>query len=385
MLTSEKKSLFRFLGLYFVTTFVLLLAIALSYYFYQKHLIVEGERSILEQYAIKVNDTLKFLHQQTDGPLEYPRDERFESAILDGKKRVIFSTFDISEIEKERTFYNKGDFFFLVHEIKPYFLGAKYIVIKSRLNTNELDMVKKEIAIVFAGSLLFVMIAAYFLAKTFLAPMRQSINLLDRFIKDTAHELGTPLSAILTSTASIDKTELSPKTSKKIERIEIAAKTISNLYEDLTILLLGHKTPSKDEAIDMVKLARERIEQFGPLMELKKIECSLEGSGKSILHADRSKVAKMIDNILGNAIKYNKMRGSIAVYVGSNYISIKDSGIGIAQEKIKEIFDRYRRLDDTVGGFGIGLSIVAMIAKEYGISIDITSQIGKGTEVVLRW
>jgi two-component system OmpR family sensor kinase len=97
------------------------------------------------------------------------------------------------------------------------------------------------------------------------------------------------------------------------------------------------------------------------------------------------KITKLIDNILSNAIKYNKIAGFIKIYLDDNFLSIEDSGKGIEKENLKTLFERYSRFDKSVGGFGIGLNIVSLIAKEYNLKIDIKSEINIGTTVEIRW
>lgn len=100
---------------------------------------------------------------------------------------------------------------------------------------------------------------------------------------------------------------------------------------------------------------------------------------------DRTKLTRVVDNLLSNAIKYNKRKGVIRVSVTPTTLAISDTGIGIAASKIHEIFDRYSRFDHANGGFGIGLNIVQLICKEYGIVIDVNSVLGEGTTFTLRW
>lgn len=94
---------------------------------------------------------------------------------------------------------------------------------------------------------------------------------------------------------------------------------------------------------------------------------------------------KLFDNILSNAIKYNKIGGTIHINLQTDAIEIYDSGKGIEEEKIASIFERYSRFDKTVGGFGIGLNIVAFIAKEYHLHVSVNSKINEGTVVKISW
>jgi two-component system OmpR family sensor kinase len=214
--------------------------------------------------------------------------------------------------------------------------------------------------------------------------MKDALHLLDTFIKDTTHELNTPVTSIMTNVEMIDRDIMAKKNLKKLRRIEVAAKTISNIYEDLTFVALGNKIQTKDEKVDLKLLLKERIEFFRTLADSKniKIECDLYPSSIII---DKMKITRVIDNLLSNAIKYNKNGGFIKIYAKKNLFYIEDSGIGIKSEHINEIFNRYSRFNDSEGGFGIGLSIVLAITKEYDIDIKFDSKVGKGTKVTLRW
>jgi len=93
----------------------------------------------------------------------------------------------------------------------------------------------------------------------------------------------------------------------------------------------------------------------------------------------------MIDNLISNAIKYNKRGGKIMIVLKNNTLSIEDTGIGIEEEEIPFMFDRYMRFNQSEGGFGVGLSIVKKIISEYALKLTVTSKVGEGTKMVIAW
>lgn len=128
----------------------------------------------------------------------------------------------------------------------------------------------------------------------------------------------------------------------------------------------------------------ERIEYFEPLADVKniKFETTLQNSK---IFIDKNKLRILIDNLISNAIKYNKTGGKIHITTKDEELIIEDEGKGIPKEKIKDIFARYSRFDDASGGFGIGLSIVKMICDEYKINLSVESELSHGTKFELKW
>jgi two-component system OmpR family sensor kinase len=100
---------------------------------------------------------------------------------------------------------------------------------------------------------------------------------------------------------------------------------------------------------------------------------------------DSHKLSKLFDNNLINAIKYSNPNSKIEIIVKNDGFIVKDYGIGIKKDKIKEIFTRYKRATTQGGGFGIGLSVVKKITQEYGFDIKIDSSYQKGTKVSVKW
>ena len=232
---------------------------------------------------------------------------------------------------------------------------------------------------------LFMILIGYFISKLFLRPMRDALHLLDRFIKDKTHELNTPITAIITNIEMIDKILLDEKLAKKINRIEIGAKTISNIYEDLTFVTLNNQIISNNEDLNLSNILKQRVDFFKSLAIMKKITFKLNIKDDVFLFCDNKKISKLIDNLLSNAIKYNKISGTIKIVLSENSFIIEDSGKGISAENLATLFERYTRFDKSVGGFGIGLNIVSLIAKEYNLKISVESEINIGTKVSITW
>ncbi|XPV69971.1 MAG: sensor histidine kinase [Halarcobacter sp.] len=382
---SEKRTLLGFLTLYSFLTIVILFFISYLYFNLEKNIMLQEKRVLLQEYSNDLIFRLKDLHINFDKYKFYPRDEKFKSAIYDSDKKKIFSTLDEPKVQLKKVIYTVGSKIHFIKEPESYYLGAKYVVLEISDDKVWLEKVKKEIFIFVVIAFIFMTFFGYFLLKLFLKPMRDSLHLLDRFIKDTTHELNTPISAILTNVEMIDINSLDEKLAKKIKRIDIGAKTISNIYEDLTFLTLSNKIISQNELLDLSKIVKQRVEYFKTLADVKKLSLKSFIDEDVTMVCDLKKISKLIDNLLSNAIKYNKIKGSITIILKDNYLSIEDTGKGISKKQISQLFQRYKRFDKSVGGFGIGLNIVSMIAKEYELKIEVKSEENKGTKMEIRW
>ncbi len=382
---SETRTLLGFSFLYSFLVLVILSVVSYLYYKFQKDLMLQEKRQILQNYSNDLIGRLRDLHVNIDKNNVYPRDERFESAIFDSDKKEIFSTLKSQDVSLDDIIYlNDGEIHF-IKEPESYYLGSKYIIVEIPDDGVWFEQIRYNIIIYFSLAFIFMMFIGYFILRLFLKPMRDALHLLDRFIKDTTHELNTPVTAIITNIEMIDKNSLDERLFKKINRIEIGAKTISNIYEDLTFVTLNNQLISKNEDINLSNVLRQRIDYFNSLATLKKITFNLNIEDDIFIFCDMKKITKLIDNILSNAIKYNKIAGFIKVNLDDNTLSIEDSGKGIEKENLKNLFERYSRFDKSVGGFGIGLNIVSLIAKEYDLKIDVKSEINVGTKVEIKW
>ena len=382
---SETRTLLGFSFLYSFLVLVILSVVSYLYYQFQKDLMLQEKRQVLQNYSNDLIFRLKDLHVNIDKNNIYPRDERFNSAIFDSNKKKIFSTLKSNDVSLDDIIYLSHNQIHFIKEPESYYLGSKYIIVEVLDDGIWFEVIRYKIGISFLLAFTFMMVLGYFILKQVLKPMRDALHLLDRFIKDTTHELNTPVTAIITNIEMIDKSSLDARLLKKINRIEIGAKTISNIYEDLTFVTLNNQIISNNEDINLSNLLKQRVDYFNSLATIKRVNFHLNIKDDVFIVCDIKKITKLIDNILSNAIKYNKIAGFIKVKLNDNILSIEDSGKGIEKENLKNLFERYSRFDKSVGGFGIGLNIVSLIAKEYNLKIDIKSQINVGTTVEITW
>jgi two-component system OmpR family sensor kinase len=342
------------------------------------------QRATLFRYAFIHTKRLKVLHHFFDERTKYPRDPRFRSAIYDFELKPIFSLLDDVSIRFETEVYRTEKHIHFVKILDDYYLGTKYVIIEVEDDGVWQSNAWKNIIGYGLFSFFFFILLGLYLAKLFLKPMRDSIVLLDRFIKDTTHELNTPLSAILANIEMMDTSVMEESNKKKLNRINIAAKTVSTLYKDLTFLTLEQEQANENEYLDVKKLIEDRVEYFDILVKSRKLKYVLN-INTAMIFIDRRKFTRLIDNLLSNAVKYNRINGIIGIELKKGELVVWDTGIGIKASKIPYMFDRYMRFNKSEGGFGVGLSIVKKIVDEYGMSITVTSKPKEGTRMVLKW
>ena len=382
---SETRTIIGFSLIYSILVLVILGVITFLYYQFKKDLMLQDVRQTLQNYSNAQITNLKELHINIDKSDIYPRDERFNSAIYDSSKKKIFSTLLMGDVKLDEVIYLKDGYIHLIKEPESYYLGSKYVIVEIEDDNIWFLNIKYKMLFWFLFSFILLLFVGYFIAKLFLKPMRESIQMLDRFIKDTTHELNTPIAAILSNIQMINKDNIDEKLAKKINRIEIGAKTISNIYEDLTFVSLNNQIISNNEKLNFSQILNQRVDFFKSIANSKQIEFILDIKENVFIVCDIKKLSKLIDNILSNAIKYNKFQGFIKVTLKDKILIIEDSGKGMSKDNLANLFTRYKRFDKSVGGFGIGLNIVSLIAKEYDLKIDVISKIDVGTRIKIRW
>ena len=249
----------------------------------------------------------------------------------------------------------------------------------------EILSIRVEIIALMLLCLLVIAIVAYALVRLSLRPIKAQIKHLERFIKDTTHEVNTPLSVILMSVQKFDNSELGEANKKRLHHIKLSAQSLHQMYQNL-IFLNFYQGKNNEQSLQLDSLINERVEYFSTLLAQKNITLDSRLSPAKI-YANKDEITIMLDNLLSNAIKYNHKGGTISLLLTASQdkatLEIRDSGYGIQKEDLERIFERYKRFNDDKGGFGIGLSLVSEIANKYDIDLNVQSEVGKGSVFVL--
>ena len=221
-------------------------------------------------------------------------------------------------------------------------------------------------------------------------------NMRKEFVADVSHELKTPITSIMGYADTLLEGEYDEQTQKEfLEVIATEARRMARLDTDLLELsrIDSNKKRVKKENFDLGKMVKECQNKLA--IEIKKKNHQVENfvtADVPPVYADKDDIERVVLNILTNSIKYTSDGGLIKIYVGfvynDAYIKIIDNGIGIPEDDLNRIFERFYRVDKARsrenGGTGLGLSIAKEILDKNGGSIDIKSEVGKGTEVVIK-
>ena len=381
MLRSEKRSLLRFLLIYLSMTFILFSAASWLFYISSKHHILDRQAESLKFEAEHLQSQLRALHHSNAPQLVYPSDAHISSAIYDLDKAYIFGTF--AKAPALDALHDKT-MLYQVDHVEPHFLGAAYLLVSKKINYVPISELQKNILLFMLIAGIIFSISGYYLGKLFVAPMRDSLKQMNRFIQDTTHELNTPISTILINIEMIETFSQEEK-STELKRIEIASKTLSRIYDDLTYLNLNHQYHRKIVTLNISKLLEERMVYFSSMIEAKRLETIVHINPNVLLQLDKNDAIRLIDNLISNAIKYNKTKGTLTVTLNQEIFSVKDTGIGIKKEDMGMILQRFKRVENSEGGFGIGLDIVNQVVNAYNAKLEIRSEFKKGTEVRVKW
>jgi len=209
-----------------------------------------------------------------------------------------------------------------------------------------------------------------------------------QFVQDASHELKTPLAIIYTNLEVILDCEDATKKEYK-EAITYALSGISRI-NDLTEDLLALTKPcvDKQKKVDIAQIVKEQIKSLETYAKEKNVELSFNSpSGKFVARLNKSSFGRAIFNLIENGIKYSRSAKNPKVEINlsknknSNVIKIIDNGTGIPKAELKNIFQRFYRIDKSrsrkEGGFGLGLAITKKIVEENGGKISVVSKKGK--------
>ncbi|GEM_PF-305395 len=240
---------------------------------------------------------------------------------------------------------------------------------------DKLRVVYREIGIAFLLSLLLIVPVGLLLARISLRPMRDSVEAMDAFINGIVHDINTPLSVIRMNAHSLLPRLEDERLRRKGERVLQGVEHIEALEEQLLFSLRIGQYEPRLRYFDLCALLRERRSYWAS--NRSRVEVEISAPSSCLVQADEKALLRMIDNIVGNAVKYSPPDSRVRVACAKGVLKISDEGEGIRDPRA--VFRKYYRENRTVKGVGLGLYIVSEIARMHGIGIRIRSARGRGT------
>ena len=205
----------------------------------------------------------------------------------------------------------------------------------------------------------------------------------DEFISNVTHEMNTPLTSVrgfaeLIATGSLSK-----------ETMQNAGKTIAAQSDRLSAMItrILHYSAIDDDDLEPYEVnvsdtVRRQLGTYMPMLKDKNLTLTCKIDDGVTVMSRQERITEILDNLVGNAIKYNKQNGKIDVTLKGRKLTVEDTGIGISMEELPHIFGRFYTVDKSHGenvGFGLGLSIVKKLCDRGGWKLTVDSTEGEGT------
>lgn len=234
------------------------------------------------------------------------------------------------------------------------------------------------------------------MSKKAMIPISNAFDRQREFVADASHELRTPLSVILSSIDAVEMTIDGNKDDmvhKFLFNMKDEAKRMTNLVSDLLTLARSDsgKIERNHDVFDFTPVAKKTMDSIKPLAEEKHIGLQFDAPDSIIGHGDRQRLTQLLYILLDNAIKYTPNGGEVGLTLSVKQnelcILVRDTGIGIQSEEQPLIFERFYRSDKArsrqMGSYGLGLSIAKWIVDIHHGSIQVASEVGKGSTFMI--
>ncbi len=373
----EKRALINFLTIYIVSALLLIGVILYIYYKNETKMLEDSCSMELNNASMYIKGEIldKYMKNQKFNPNKL-ENINIKYGLFDKDKKVVFSYLDKkSEIDFSKKSYENEFYNYFITTLEEENIPIKYIVLETCQEVQNKSKLQIFILIILFLSLIFIACIGFLLSKILLKPVRQRVEALDKFIKDSAHELNTPISVLMTSVSML-RNGKNPQ--KMMKYILSSSKQISQIYNDIHFSAFNELNEDVFEEFNLKNLVAESVEFFNDISITKNIGIN-SNLDDCFIKMDRTKTQKLINNLISNAIKYSYKDSLIEVNLEKNILRVKDFGIGISLEEQKEIFKRYKRGNNIEGGFGIGLDIVKRICEEYNLALNLESEVNKQT------
>jgi len=230
--------------------------------------------------------------------------------------------------------------------------------------------------------LCFVILSGIFISKLAVDPLFEYVRSLQNLSKETLHELNLPISTIRTNSQMLQRSMEDEKSLKRIGRIDTACEMLKERYNELDYMIKMQSKEDVTEEFFVGELVDQRVAFLSKIYPQFTFNLSLE---KLQIRSDKKGLAKVIDNIVDNGVKYSANSKDIEINIKNGTLFIRDYGIGMDEVELLQIFDTYYQSNTQVQGFGIGLSMVKRFCDKNSIRLSFKSAKDTGTTVELKF
>ena len=286
-----------------------------------------------------------------------------------------------------------------LHAMRFRLASGKHLVAVAVADQEELEDKYTDLIAAFVGAALLALVlvacGGFLLVRKSTAPIERSIEFMRRFMADAAHELRTPITILRTrAEVALQQPRDSVDYVSALQGVEAEAHRLGSIVDSLLVLAradAGERQIEKerifldDIAIDAAGAARVVARQKG-------VDVAVDDFEEAPVVGDPSLIRQLVMIVLDNAVKFTdeggQVRVGVSMHEGAPTFSVEDTGIGIKQEDVSRVFQRFFRGETArsrTQGAGLGLSIASWIAGEHGANILLTSQPGIGTRVIVTF
>jgi len=207
-----------------------------------------------------------------------------------------------------------------------------------------------------------------------------------QFTRDASHELRSPLTVLRMATDLLDAdTDLSPANRKALERIKRAARDMEELIGAFLLLARENESGLPSEHLCINDVASRELETAKMLAADKPVEAHMSEQCKLMIEAPEKVLSVLIGNLLRNAFSYTEA-GKVEVTVAEKQVIIQDTGIGMAEDKIRLMYEPFVQGEPSRrGGYGVGLIIVRRLSDRFYWPVTIHNELGVGTRREIRF
>ena len=273
-------------------------------------------------------------------------------------------------------------------------LVAVAVADRIELEDRYADLIAAFVAISFAA-LILVAAGGFILVRKSTAPIERSMEFMRRFMADAAHELRTPITILRTrAEVALQQPRDAENYVSALRGVEAEARRLGGIVDSLLVLAradAGERQIDK-ERIFLDDIAIDAASAGQIVARQKKVLVTVDEFEEAPVLGDATLIRQLMMIVLDNAVKFTDAGGQVHVRVsmheGAPTFVVEDTGIGIRQEELSRVFQRFFRGETArsrTDGAGLGLSIASWIAREHGAEISLSSEPGKGTRVIVTF